>query len=71
MKLKKSDIRCCELISRRWEASYPNIHGAIGAGKTSTEAIKSLRKEIKKKHERDLRDIYQPRFTYSMGEGGQ
>lgn len=69
MTIKSTDIRCYELISRRWEASHPKVNGVKGAGKSSAEAIRNLRKEFKKKQEADLRAIYQNRFTYSMGEG--
>ena len=69
MTIKTSNIRCYEVITRRWEASYPQVQGVKGTGHTSVEAIRSLRKEIKKKQEQDLRNIYQPRFTCGMGEG--
>lgn len=68
MTIKSSDIRCYELVSRRWEAHHKGIKGVGG---NSSEAIRNLRKEIKKKQEADLRGIYQPRFTWSMGEGSQ
>lgn len=69
MTIKTSEVRCCELISRRWEASHPKTQGVVGVGKTSAEAVKNLRKEIRKKKEKDLQNIYLSRFTFGIGEG--
>jgi hypothetical protein len=69
MTVKTKDIRCYEMVRRRWEAQHPKFPGVLGTGGSPADAIKSLRRSIHKQQGERLQATYQHRFTFGMGEG--